>query len=510
MRLDRIKNTKRNLIFGVTFRVVNIILPFLNRTIVLYLLGAAYLGLSSLFSSILGILNLAELGFGSAMVYCMYKPIAENDDNTIAALLELYKKVYRWIGIIILSVGVLLSFFLKQLINGEVPVGVDVRFVYYIQLINVVISYFFFAYKTSIISAYQREDVLSKVSIVITILLNVMQLTVLFVTRDYYLYLIVMPITTIIGNVVKYYIASKMFPVCNIKALSKLDDTQIDEIKVKVKALFLHKIGGTITNSLDNIVISAFLGLEVIAVYNNYYYIILSLTNIMGIFYTSILAGLGNSIVIESKEKNYIKFKKLTYVNNLIIGLFSICLLCLYQPFMFIWTGKAFMFEFDTVVLFVFYFYINMSRRIIVTFKDATGMWEADRFKPLISGIINACLNIVLIQVIGINGVLISTIVAFAIVEYPWETIVLFDGYFHQKKLTYYCNQIKDFFVIVFIAIIVYFATNLISVSGLLGLILKGGVCLLLAIPSLALIWRSRLSVIKEYVYVSGNNNLKQ
>ena len=197
----------------------------------------------------------------------------------------------------------------------------------------------------------------------------------------------------------------------------------------------------------------------------------------MNICYTSILAGLGNSIALESTHQNYEKFKKLTYVNNLIIGFLSTCLICLYQPFMKLWTGDGNLFEFNTVILLVVYFYINMSRRIVVTFKDATGMWEADKFKPLISGIVNACLNIILIQKIGINGVVISTVIAFTFIEYPWETKVLFDDYFQEKEREFYVNQFKDSLIILIVAIITFRATYMIPLNNVIGFISRGICC---------------------------------
>ena len=367
-------------------------------------------------------------------------------------------------------------------------------------LINVICSYLFFAYKTSVISAYQRDDILSKISIIVTILLNGSQLIILYIAKDFYLYLLMLPITTIIGNILKYWIASKMFPVCNINITEKLNEHYLEEIKRKVKALFLHKIGGTISNSLDNIIISSFLGLNLVAIYNNYYYIILSLVNIMNIFYTSILAGLGNSIAMESTCQNYEKFKKLTYVNNFIIGFFSTCLICLYQPFMKQWTGESNLFEFNTVVLLVVYFYINMSRRIVVTFKDATGMWEADKFKPLISGIANACLNIILIQKIGINGVVISTVISFVFIEYPWETKVLFSNYFHEKERKFYMNQFKDSVIILIVAIITFTVTCMLPLDNVIGLISKGICCACTSAILFCVIWKKRLSILKKYL----------
>lgn len=266
-------------LFGIIFRGVNILFPFINRTAVLYILGNSYLGLNSLFSSILGILNLAELGVGSAIVYSMYKPIAENDEKTVAALLQLYKKIYR-----------------------------------------------------------------------------------------------------------------------------------------------------------------------------------------------------------------------------IIIGFLSTCLICLYQPFMKLWTGDGNLFEFNTVILLVVYFYINMSRRIVVTFKDATGMWEADKFKPLISGIVNACLNIILIQKIGINGVVISTVIAFTFIEYPWETKVLFDDYFQEKEREFYVNQFKDSLIILIVAIITFRATYMIPLNNVIGFISRGICCVCISAILFCIIWKKRLDILKTYL----------
>lgn len=228
--------------------------------------------------------------------------------------------------------------------------------------------------------------------------------------------------------------------------------------------------------------------------------IFLGFVNIMNIFYTSILAGLGNSIALESTHQNYEKFKKLTYVNNLIIGFLSTCLICLYQPFMKLWTGDGNLFEFNTVILLVVYFYINMSRRIVVTFKDATGMWEADKFKPLISGIVNACLNIILIQKIGINGVVISTVIAFTFIEYPWETKVLFDDYFQEKEREFYVNQFKDSLIILIVAIITFRATYMIPLNNVIGFISRGICCVCISAILFCIIWKKRLDILKTYL----------
>lgn len=199
------------------------------------------------------------------------------------------------------------------------------------------------------------------------------------------------------------------------------------------------------------------------------------------------------------------------YIENWDIGLdikillktvmvLSTCLICLYQPFMKLWTGDGNLFEFNTVILLVVYFYINMSRRIVVTFKDATGMWEADKFKPLISGIVNACLNIILIQKIGINGVVISTVIAFTFIEYPWETKVLFDDYFQEKEREFYVNQFKDSLIILIVAIITFRATYMIPLNNVIGFISRGICCVCISAILFCIIWKKRLDILKTYL----------
>ena len=504
MKLERIKNTKRNMVYAVLFRLLNTIFPFINRTILLTVLGVEYLGLNSLFASILGVLSLAELGFGTAIIYCMYKPIVEDDTDTVCALLELYKKIYRWIGLIILAVGICISPFLDKFISGDVPTDINIRLVFFIQLVNTVLSYFFFAYKSSVLSAYQREDVVSKVASWTLVLQSLLQFAVLFVTHNYYVYLIIIPFITLFRNIIIYWLASRMFPLCNKKTDKQLDAETKQEITTKVKALFIHKVGGVITNSLDSVVVSAFFGLSATAIYNNYWYILSSVGNTIAIFYTSILAGIGNSVASENEEKNYEKFNKLTFLNNWVVGWCSICMLCLYQPFMKVWVGEEYLLPFHTTVFFVVCFYVNLIRRINVTFKDACGIWVEDRFKPLISGLVNVALNLILIQLIGMDGVIVSTIISLALVEVPWEVYALFKSYFKRTKKVYYKKLFISTGIITAIAVMTYLITSLITSTcfrnDIAILLVAGIICAVFPNILFYMVWRKQFRFIKTYL----------
>lgn len=507
MELKRFENSKRNLIFGVLNRGTLILFPFLNRTILLYILGEGYLGLDGLFSSIINVLSLTELGFGSAAVFCMYKPIVENDDDTICAILKLYRTVYRVIGTIILLGGLAAMPFLDKLIHGDIPDGLNVQLIFLIHLVNTVLSYFLFSYKVSILTAFQREDVISKLTMIATIMQYSLQFVILFVFRNYYLYLLVMPCLTIIKNMGQALAVKRMFP--RYEGRGKLESSKIKQLLSKVKALFMHKIGGIIANSLDNIVISAFLGLSMVAIYGNYMYIYTSVMGLMNVFYTGIMAGIGNSLVSEPVEKNYRNFIQVSVINCWLSAWCAITMLCLYQPFMRLWAGERLLLEIGTVIIIVFYFYINLSRRIVVLYRDASGIWEKDQFVPLISGLVNVVCNVILIQKIGINGVIISTIIAFLFIEIPWQLRALYKMCFVGYNVKEYLRvQVFFFFLTIIVGGLTFGLVELIAVDGIACILVRAAVCIIFPNVLFACALGRKGKFIWDYAkrFISGGN----
>lgn len=241
-------------------KIVTILGPFAIRTIFIRVLGAEYLGLNSLFSSILTVLNLTELGFSSAIVFSLYKPIAEDDSETIEAILLYYRKVYACIGAIILAIGLLLIPFLPNLISGSYPEDINLVLVYVVYLLNTVISYFLFAYLQALISAFQREDLISRVNIVISIVMYIAQAIVLLTVKNYYAYLFIMPAFTVINNLRTAFIAKRYFP--QYKPKGKLAPEIKKDIKVKVSGLMITKVCNVSRNAFDSIFISMFFGAD--------------------------------------------------------------------------------------------------------------------------------------------------------------------------------------------------------------------------------------------------------
>lgn len=476
MRIERTKNAARNILFGFLLRIVNIILPFIARTVILYVLGAQYLGLTSLFTSILNFLSLAELGVGAAMVYSMYKPIAENDTVTICALMNTYKKFYRIIGTVVLCLGLCVLPFLNKIIHGDIPDDVNIYVLYLIYLINVVLSYWMFAYKNAILIAHQRSDINSKIALFIVPASYIVMLGSLFLTKNYYLYIIWMPVFTVITNILQAIYVNKNFP--ELRAHGKISDELRKSITKKVTALIGTKLNTVVLNAADNIVMSAFLGLTVIAIYGNYHYIMSSIIAFLGIAYSSITAGLGNSLQTDTLEKNYRDFEKFSFINSWLVGWCAVCLVCLYQPFMRIWVqDEELMFPFFIVLEMAFYFYIYQIRKIPVTYKDAAGIWWEDRFRPYVCMVVNIVLNVWLVQVIGVSGIILSTVFSLFI-SIPWENYTVFKYIFHCSSKKYYAKMLIYFITMVLGGLLTYWLCSLFG-DGIPQMLVRMVICLI-------------------------------
>lgn len=498
MRLNRVKNTKRNIIWGTAEKAITMLFPFVVRTAFLAILGDEYLGLNGLFSSILQVLNLAELGFSNAVVYSMYRPIAEDDIDQICALMNFYKRIYRVIGSVVVGIGLLLLPFLPHLIKGSIPTGFNIYILYLIYLFNTAIGYFLFEYKNCLLNAYQREDIVSVVNIFCTIFLYSFQLIVLILTRNYYFYVVVIPVTTILGNIAKAALSSKIFP--NLNCAGGLDTNEKKEIRKNVVGLFIGKACIISRNSFDSIFLSAFLGLKVVAIYGNYFYIITAINGVLLMARNAISAGVGNSIAINSVTKNYSDFQKLSLIYAWIAGWCSVCLLTLFQPFMICWVGKDLLFQFPTVILLCVYFYSMTPGELRSVYSNAAGLFWEGRYYVITEAVLNIFLNYIMGKVWGVNGIITATIITIIFVNFVWGTIVLFRYYFigiQVKK--YFTYQLYYLIATLVASIVTLGVSNFIGISGIGGLIVKGIICLIVPNCIFAMMYY-RVSFFKESI----------
>ena len=476
MKINRTKNATRNITSGFALKLYQLITPFVIRTLMIYFLGMEYVGLNTLFSSILQVLNLAELGVGAAMVYSMYKPIAEDNSNMICALMRLYKIYYRIIGLIVLIAGLIIMPFVPKLISGTVPDGINIYVLYVLNLAATVVSYWLFAYKNSLLTAHQRTDIVNNITIATSTVQYVLQAVVLLVMKNYYVYLIVALASQAVLNIVTAYWATKMYP--QYEARGELDRQSVKEINQRVKDLFTSKLGSIIVNSADTIVISAFLGLSILGVYNNYYYILNAVLGFVTIIFTACTAGIGNSIIVDSEEKNLNDLSKLTFLISWIGCICCACFLCLYQPFMRVWVGKRYLLSFGCVVCFVAYFYIRIINQVLIVYKDAAGLWHEDRFRPLCTALANLVMNLILVQFIGIYGILLSTVLSTLFIGMPWVIHNIFTVLFKTGKNNYVKELLEYTLATVLICIGTYWiSSRFLFKSDIVTIVVRAIIC---------------------------------
>lgn len=440
MKIERTKNAVRNIKAGLILRVYQTIAPFLMRTAMIYFMGVQYLGLNSLFASILQVLNMAEMGIGHAMVYAMYKPIAQDDEQTICGLMWLYRKYYRVIGSLIALVGLILTPVVPHLITGEVPAELNVYALYLLNLGATVLTYWLFAYKNCLLQAHQRSDITNWITSITYTAQCVAQLGILLFLKNYYLYVIVSLGTQALNNILTAIVVTRKYP--NYKPVATLSPELVREINGKIRDLFTAKLGAVVLKSSDTIVISAFLGLVPLAIYQNYFFIVGSVLSVLEIILSSMMAGLGNSFVLETKEKIFQNLQKFTFLFLWLIGVCTCCFLAMYQPFMEIWVGPELMLGFGEVICFAAYFFIYTFNRLLSIYKDAAGLWHEDRFRPLVTAFVNLGLNLLTIRFWGIYGVLLSTVIAIVLVEMPWVLHNLFTYFFEKRLLGRYLKQL--------------------------------------------------------------------
>lgn len=486
MKLSRTENASRNILWGVLSRIISLGVPFATRTVMIYTFGMRYVGLGSLFTSIIQVLSFAELGVGSALVFSMYKPMAEGDDAKVSALLNLYRKAYRIIGLIIFAAGLLIMPFLDYLVADDFPEGINPQILFSLYLINNIAGYFLFAYKQSLFNASQRVDMISKISMFLQLLSGTSQIIILLTVKNYYIYVAVIPIITILNNLVLGVLADRAFP--QYKCEGIVSRIEKKEIEKKVGGMLFQKIGNIVLQTADTLIISSFLGLKILGIYNGYYYIITTLFGFIGVIQQAMIPSIGNSVVTDTVEKNLKDFRKFQLLYLWIVIWCCACLLGLYQPFIRLWQGPQNMLSNDIVVLLVAYFFTYKMGDINWMYREAMGLWWEARFVPLVSALVNLIVNILLVRIIGLPGIIISTIFSLVIVTFPWSSKVLFSYYFKSIK-EWHSYMIRTGLYFVSMLIVLYITWKIcifIPGQGVGNLILRGIICVI--VPNILLI----------------------
>jgi len=468
-----------------------------------------YAGLNNLFVSVLEVINLSELGLSTAIAYCMYKPIAHGNRESVCALLNILRKMYIAIGIFIFAAGIALMPFLRYLIKGSYPADINLYLLYFIYLMNSCLSYFFMGYRSVIFSAHQRLDIIQNISTLAKGIMYIVQILVLLFFKNYYAYVIILIPSTIAVNILTAFKAKKLFP--QYDCYGEISQEMKFDLKEKVSGLMITKLCDITRNGFDSIFITALIGLIVSAVYSNYYYIMNAVISIQSIIVMAVLAGVGNSIQTETVEQNYNDFKRFNFMYLWISGINTACLLCMYQPFMCLWMGKDNLLPMSSVILFCMYFFLLKMGDIQGVYYNAAGLWWYYRKATIAEAALNIILNYVFGKIWGLNGIIAGTLVSLFLINFLYSERLVFKFYFKNgKTLEFYTMQIKYALVTGIACAVTYKICSYITVSensrklliGELGIRLL--ICLILPNLIYLLAYGKSAEFKSTYIWIKG------
>ncbi|WP_039657105.1 lipopolysaccharide biosynthesis protein [Clostridium tyrobutyricum] len=480
----RVENSVKNLGVSWVGYALKLILSFIARSIFIKVLNQEYLGINGLFTNILSLLSLAELGVGSAIIFSLYKPIHENDTKNIVSIMQFYKKVYTGIGIIIGVLGISLMPFLGIFIK-DIPNISNLKLIYGLYVFNTAVSYFF-VYKSAFITANQKNYIVTLNTNIFNLFGIIFQTVALIVTSNFIFYLIIQVIFTILGNANIARIANNMYPFLKNKNKVKLDKNIYHDIIKNTGALVLHKIGGVIVFSTDNVILSKIVGLVSVGLYSNYSMILNSLESIMSQVFTAISASVGDLGTTKDTKKKIDMFYIAFFTDFWIYSFASVSLIVLFNPLIKLWVGENYILGIPIVLVLILNFYIKGMRNSVLTFKDAFGLFWYNKYMPIGECIINLGASILLAKMYGTIGVFIGTTIS-SVATCLWiEPKVLYKYGFKVSIKKYIIRYIIYFMLTCGIGFITYMLCDFLHGNTLIIFISKLLICL--AIPNIIVI----------------------
>jgi O-antigen/teichoic acid export membrane protein len=495
----RIENSLKNFGSGLAINLINNLLAFLSRTIFINVLGKSYLGVNGLLTNVLSMLSLAELGIGTAINFSLYKPVAEGDTKKIELLMRFYKKIYRWIGLLVFCVGLILMMFLNVIIKDPGDVK-NIKLIFFIYLVNTSYSYLM-SYKNTLLSANQKDYLLTSANIIFSILTMVAQMVVLLIAKNYIAYLLTNMLMLFIQRLYINDKITKMYPILKVKNTEKLPEEDLQAIIKNVKAVAFHKIGDYCINGTDNIVISAFISVSMVGLYSNYSMIITMVNGMIVMFFNSITASLGNLIATESDEKKIEIFEIINFIAFWLFGFATICFYNLLNPFVELWLGKDYLISSSILIIVLLNYYLTGMRVPIYAVKAASGIYDEDKYTPLVQSVVNLVLSVILVQTWGLSGVFMGTLVS-SIVLPCWQRPYIVCKYaLKTSSKGYFIKYTQYLITIIAVTLLISKILDVFLLGGkVTNFIFKMFICTVIPNITFLLLFRKT----KEFKYVVG------
>ena len=436
----RVKNSARNMMFGFVYQIVVLVLSFVSRSVFINTLGKEFLGMNAIFSDVLSLLSMADLGFGTAMAFSFYKPLAENDHEQIAKTINFYKKIYNVIALVVLGLGLACVPFLKYIINTDKDIP-NLEIYYLFSLAGVVMSYLL-VYKTTLLTADQKDYKVVNIRMWTQVLKTVLQIVALLLTKNYILYLAIGVVVQLINNIVASRVTDREYPYIKDKQYTgKVSKEFSSNMFHNIFGVFIYKVSNTLYSATDNIIMSIVAGTVLTGLYSNYYMVSCKLLLVEQIVFSALTASVGNIVAKESAEKKYGIFKSMQSASFIFCGIITSGFCIMINDLIGIWLGAEFVFDNVTVIAITINTYFSCVLTPLWIYRDATGLYRRTKYVMLIGAILNIILSFILGKIMGIAGVIFASAIARISTYFWYEPRVLFQEYFDRKPGEYYISM---------------------------------------------------------------------
>lgn len=487
MQQNRTKNTLINTSFSILSRIVTMVLGFVQKTIFIRTLGMSYTGVAGLFTDVLTVLSLAELGIASAIAYSLYKPLAENDFKRIAQLMNFFKKAYTWIAIIVFAMGLGLVPFIGYIVKDVPDIKENIQLIFMLYIVNSSVTYLL-VYKTTLLVAAQKQYIVSNIQMIFSAITITVQCVTLLIFKEFLLYLVLQICFSLLQNLTINIVATKKYPELKKYAEEKIEDNDKKRLFKDVKALMLYKVSNVVTTGTDSTIISTSLGTGQVGVLGNYSTIRGYISSIIAQFFNAINPSLGNLAATEKKEYQYAVFNKLNFGTFWVTCVCSTCFFCLFNPFIKIWMGSdEWLLSTWVVAVYVLEYFMATMIGPVGAFRTANGLFVQTKYLALIRAIVNLVISIALVKPMGIIGVLLGTLLSAVFTQMWFEPLVLYREVFKRSVFEYYIKLLLYLLINIICCLLVNGMMLALPVMGAWGeLITCGGLCI---VVSNAVIW---------------------
>lgn len=478
--MTRTEKTMKNVRLALVCQVITLITNFITRRLIVSFLAPEYLSVGGLFSNIMTVLSLAELGVGASITFSLYKPLNEGDEGKLAALMKLFRRAYTAIGTVVLALGVallpLLRFFVDDF-DAAIAAVPDFYVIYILYVVNAGASYFL-AYSRTLVIADQKKYVTSVYSSLSQAALCIAACFVLWLTKNYVVFMAITVGVTLAENVGLYLFAKKTYPYLNNKNAEKLTTDDRSTIKANVTASMMHNIGGVLVNGTDNIIISRFVGFLTEGIYSAYHLIAAAVDSMLRPIFQSTTASYGDLSVVAESERRREVFERMFFAGAWLYGFSAVAIAVLSAPFVALWLGDGFEIDEPSVMLVALNFYLVGMRRPGMSAREAMGLLRYDKWKSIAEAAINIVLSIILAKYLGLFGVLLGTTVSSMLTCFWVEPIVLYRRGFGTGVGRFFARYGIYTAVTGAAFAATYFICRTIILGGIGGFLVKAAACL--------------------------------